>query len=193
MSKVLDSPRGRMLLLITVLILLAGMIVLVYTHPDKKQLPQSKGSNYEQNIRDIWYKQLSQLVSGNDFHNAKLAANKILHSIPEDLFARRVLVKIAAEEKNYDSAMQLCRDILLKNPEDPLTRNNLAVLHFFTSAPNDAKTEIAIAASLAPEHPVIDYNRKLLTGSDTPKSLPALLEIPSDLLIIPLPQTGVAP
>ena len=96
MSKVLDSPRGRMLLLITVLILLAGMIVLVYTHPDKKQLPQSKGSNYEQNIRDIWYKQLSQLVSGNDFYNAKLAANKILHSIPEDLFARRVLVKIAA-------------------------------------------------------------------------------------------------
>ena len=39
MSKVIDSPRGRMLLLITVLILLAGMVVLVYTHPDKKKEP----------------------------------------------------------------------------------------------------------------------------------------------------------
>ena len=193
MSKVIDSPRGRMLLLITVLILLAGMVVLVYTHPDKKRLPQSRSSTYEQNIRTHWYQQLSRLVSGNDFQNAKLAANKILHSLPEDLFARRVLVRIAAEEKDYTSAIQLCRDILLKNPEDAFTRNNLAVLYFLSSALNDAKTEIVIAHSLAPEHPVIDYNRRLLTDADRPKSLPVLLEIPSDLLIIPPVHPGVAP
>ena len=193
MSKVLDSQRGRLLLLITVFILLAAMIVLVYTHPDKKQLLKSKNSNYEQSIREEWYQQLSQLVARNDFHNAKLTAHKILHSLPGDLFAKRVLAKIAAEEKNYEQALRLCRDILLKNPEDALSRNNLAVLYYLTSALPEAKQEISVAASLAPDHPVIDYNRLRLL-QDNPASAPQVpAEISSDLLIIPSKPTGVAP
>lgn len=193
MSNSIDHQRGRLFLLTSVFILLAGMIVLVYTHPDKKAAPKEKISSYEHNIRDIWYKQTSQLVDRRDFHNAKLAANKILQSLPEDIFAQRVLVRIAWEENDLKTALRMCRKILLKNPEDAFSRNNLAVL-LFPDSPADARREIAIAVSLLPDDPVIAFNQKQIIPASGNVPAPEIpRNIPADMLTVKPDNPGVSP
>ena len=190
MKKRFDHNRGRLLLLIFIFILLAGMIVLVYSHHDKKKDLSSQRNSYEQNIRDIWYKQISQLLSNGDFTNARLAANKVLHSLPEDIFARRVLVRIAAIEKNHPAAIKLCREILHTNPEDAFTRNNLAVL-LAADAPAEAVREITIAKQLLPDNPVIIYNYERINNPQQNGKLPLPSVQFPDLLTIEAAPAGV--
>ena len=164
MSKPFNAPHGRMLILITVFILLAGMIVLIYTHPDKKRSNADEKATYEQHIRDIWHEQITQLLAQGDLTNARLAAGKVLHSIPDDIFAKRILVRIAAEEKKIALATRMCRDIILHHPEDAASRNNLAVLLMPQNAVEAAR-EIAIALQLAPDNPVIKRNFEIIDRS----------------------------
>ena len=162
MSKAFSDRHGRMLILITVFILLTGMIVLIYTHPDKKRDNSASKSSYEQNIQGIWHEQIAQLILQKDWYNARLAAGKVLHSIPDDLFAKRILVRVAAEEKKLAQALKMSRDILFYHPEDAGSRNNLAVLQL-ASAPAEAAKEISIALQLQPDNPVIRRNFEIIS------------------------------
>ena len=181
MKMIFDHPRGRLLLLIFLFILLSGMIVLIYTHPDKKKEPVSRRSSYEQNIRNVWYTQIEQLLAKGDFHNARLAANKILFSLPGDLFARRILVRTAAGENDRQTAIQICRGIIHTNPEDAFSRNNLAVL-LFAENPEEARREINIAIRLMPDNPVIISNSDRINHRKTDEKIPVPQNRFSDLL-----------
>lgn len=192
MSKPFNTQHGRMLLLITVFILLAGMIVLIYTHPDKKRNSTDSKTTYEQNIRDIWHEQINQLLAQGDLTNARLAAGKVLHSIPDDIFAKRILVRIAFEEKKKTLAIRMCRDIILYHPEDAASRNNLAVL-LTPDSPVEAAREIAIALQLAPDNPVIKRNFEIIDRNVKKQELtgiiPANGQFP-DLLSLKIRETG---
>ena len=190
MSKAFNFQHGRMLILITVFILLTGMIVLIYSHPDKKRDNSVSKSTYEQNIRELWHEQIAQLISQNDWHNARLAAGKVLHSIPDDLLAKRFLVRIAAEEKKFAQALKMSRDILFYHPEDAGSRNNLAVL-LMPSAPEEAAREITLALQLQPDNPVIRRNFEIISRISTrkkPEGIPPESFNHPDLLSMKLPE-----
>ena len=181
---------GRRILLTAVFILLTAMLVLIYLHPAEEAHDSAPGA-YEQETYDRWASQVEVLLKQHEWDKAKNLALKILHSFPDDLFAQRILVRILSEKGQPEKAENICRQIIYKNPEAALSRNNLAVL-LYPARKDEAVIEISIALKLMPEHPVIKYNHCKITG--TP--IPADEEFPEpseDLLIVTAAPNGEKP
>ncbi len=141
--------RNRYVLLVTLFLLLGVTLVLVYTHPDKKNRKAVPHSAYENNTVEKWHAQLRELLERQDYANAELMANNIRLAVPDDLFSRRVLICCELAKNDSAKAIEQCRKILLSAPDDAITRNNLAVLLSKTS-PDDAANAAATALELAP-------------------------------------------
>ena len=156
MKPPLSIEVGRRWLLTILFILLTTMLVLIYMHPAKQE-SSDKISDYEQKTYSKWYEQLETLLRRQEWDKAKNLAIKILHSSPDNLFARRAMIRIHSAKGELAQAENLCRQVIFKNPEAALTRSNLAVL-LYSNRPDEAKIEISIALKLMPEHPVIKYN-----------------------------------
>ena len=168
MKKLFQVEAGRYWLLITCFLLLAATLFLIYQHPSDR-VKDLKTDDYEKNTLDKWYSQAEFLLKRGDWDQAKNLALKISLSSPENLFAQRVMVRVYVEKGNLEKAAELCREVIYKNPEAALSRNNLAVILHIMHHP-DAANEISLALRLMSEHPVIKYNYSRITGNPLPET-----------------------
>ena len=161
MKSAAQHIRQRYILLVTLFLLLVITLVLVYTHPDKKNRPDPPYSTYENSTVEKWHSQLRDLLKQQDYANAELMANNIQRAVPDDIFSRRALICCKLAKNDPDGAIEMCRKILLSVPDDAITRNNLAVLLNSTS-PGDAANAAATALELAPENRNIRNNATII-------------------------------
>ena len=110
--------RNRYVLLVTLFLLLGVTLVLVYTHPDKKNRKAVPHSAYENNTVEKWHAQLRELLERQDYANAELMANNIRLAVPDDLFSRRALICCELAKNDSAKAIEQCRKILLSAPDD---------------------------------------------------------------------------
>ena len=186
--------KERILLLTTGFILLAATITLTYLRPQKTASDVSELALYEDSIKQEWYTQTRTLLSQANWQAAKICANKILVNFPNDVFARRALVRVAVEQNKTGIAESLCRQLIKETPEDAVSRSNLAVILYSVSL-REAHDAINTARQLMPEHPAIKYNHQYIDDMISGKPLsvrPIEDALDPEILVIPMPKEVTA-